>query len=100
MQSMNGPSWKSLTRLGVATSAVAMLLGALGCNEYGIAAGTSPHREFNFLDMGDQPKVKAQRGNLMGGPVFDPPPGALPRGFDPYPFKGNPSLRGRACGIH
>ena len=40
--------------------------------------------------MSDQAKSKAQRGDLLGGPEFSPPEGAIPRGFDPYPFKGAP----------
>lgn len=80
------------TRAGAAAVAAAMVLGALGCNEYGIPAGTSPHREFNFLDMGDQPKVKAQRGDLHGGPSFMPAPGSIPRGFEPYRYHGQPEV--------
>lgn len=80
------------TRVGVVAILAAAAVAA--CNEYGIPAGTSPHREFNFLDMGDQPKVKAQRGNLLGGSDFMTPEGALPRGFDPYPYKGKPELAG------
>ncbi len=64
--------------------------GSWGCEEYGLPAGTSPHREFNFLDMGDQPKMKAQRGDLLGGPSFMPAPGSIPRGFHPYRYVGQP----------
>jgi len=72
-----------------------LLSSAIACNEVGIPAGTSPHREFNFLDMSDQPKIKAQRGDLLGGPDFMPPEGAIPIGFDPYPFPGRPEEAGR-----
>lgn len=74
----------------------ALVLGAVACNEYGIPAGPSPHREFNFLDMGDQPKMKAQRGDLRGGPSFLTPPGSIPQDFEPYPFKGQPDRAGEA----
>jgi len=73
---------------------VAAALGA-GCKEYGVKAGSSPHYEFNFIDMGDQPKVKAQRGDLLGGAAFMPPPGSIPRGFDPYLYHGQPELAGQ-----
>jgi mono/diheme cytochrome c family protein len=72
----------------------ALVLGAVACNEYGIPAGPSPHREFNFLDMGDQPKMKAQRGDLRGGPSLLTPPGAIPQDFEPYPYKGQPDRAG------
>ena len=42
--------------------------------------------------MGDQPKVKAQRGNLMGGSDLPLPPGAIPRDFTPYRYAGQPEL--------
>ena len=87
-------AWALSMRAGAAL-AFAMLLGALGCNEYGVAAGTSPHREFNFLDMGDQSKVKAQRGDLLGGSAFAPSPGSIPRGFEPYRYHGQPELAGQ-----
>lgn len=67
---------------------------APGCKEYGVPAGTGPHHELNFLDMGDQPKIKAQRGDLIGGPEFNPAEGSIPRGFTPYLFAGNPDLAG------
>jgi len=84
-----GSTWA----LGWALSGV-LVLGAVACNEYGIPAGPSPHREFNFLDMGDQPKMKAQRGDLRGGPSFLTPPGAIPQDFEPYPYKGQPDRAG------
>jgi mono/diheme cytochrome c family protein len=78
------------TALLVAAAVLSGLLGA--CEEYGLPAGAEPHRELNFLDMGDQPKGKAQRGDLVGGPDFNPSPGAVPRGFTPYPYADNPEL--------
>lgn len=80
-----------MRRQGCLVAAGLLMIAALaGCKEYGVAAGTSPHRELNFLDMGDQPKVKAQRGDLLGGPDFMPPSGAIPRGFDPYLYANAP----------
>lgn len=74
-------------------SACAALL-APGCKEYGVPAGTGTHHELNFLDMGDQPKIKAQRGDLLGGPEFSPAEGSIPRGFTPYLYVGNPDMAG------
>jgi mono/diheme cytochrome c family protein len=67
-----------------------LALAASSCEEYGLPAGPSPHREMNFLDMGDQPKIKAQRGDLLGGPEFGTVEGTIPRGFEPYRFHGRP----------
>lgn len=84
-------TWRSgLTLVAVVSWGAAV--AAAGCKEYGVPAGTSPHYEFNFIDMGDQPKVKAQRGDLLGGASFMPPLGAIARGFDPYPYHGQPEL--------
>ena len=48
--------------------------------DIGLPAGRSPHREGNRLDMIDQPKLKAQRGDLA------PPPGAVAVDESPYAF--------------
>ncbi len=80
---------------GMALSVIAMLFGVAGCNEYGIPAGTSPHREFNFLDMSNQPKMKPQRGDLLGGPDFMTPAGAIPRGYHPYRYEDQPEVAGQ-----
>ena len=74
--------------------AIAVPLGLAGCEEYGVPAGSEPHRELNFLDMGDQPKGKAQRGDLLGSADFMPPEGAIPRGFVPYPYPEEAEVAG------
>jgi mono/diheme cytochrome c family protein len=40
-------------------------LAGVAC-EVGLPAGAEPHRDLNFLDMGDQPKLKPQRGDIFG----------------------------------
>jgi mono/diheme cytochrome c family protein len=62
---------------------------ALVACDGGLPAGRTPHREFNFLDMGDQPKPKAQRADLLGvmpTGILAPPAGAVAVGERPYPF--------------
>ena len=57
--------------------------------ELGLPAGAEPHRETNFLDMGDQPRLKPQRPDLWGtlpNGMIPPPPGALAVNEQPYPF--------------
>jgi len=83
----------AMTSAALVVWAAATLMA--GCKEYGVKAGSSPHYEFNFIDMGDQPKIKAQRGDLLGGAAFMPPPGSIPRGFDPYLYHGQPELAGQ-----
>lgn len=70
--------------------ATVLAIGALlpAC-EFGLPAGPEPHREGNFLDMGDQPKLKPQRGDLLGETptgMLAPPVGAIALGEAPYPF--------------
>ena len=72
------------------TIAMAGLLASIlpGCDA-GLPAGRTPHREFNFLDMGDQPKLKPQRPDLFGARVtglFEPPMGAVAVGETPYAY--------------
>lgn len=69
------------------------LIGALttlfAACDYGLPAGASPHRELNFTDMGDQPKAKPQRGDLLSewpNGMLAPPPGSLAVDEHPYPF--------------
>ncbi len=59
-----------------------------GCDT-GLPAGRTPHREFNFLDMADQPKLKPQRSDIFGDKptgMLAPPLGAVAVGEMPYPF--------------
>ena len=59
----------------------------LGC-EAGLPAGDEPHREFNFINMYDQPKLKPQRGGLLAHNsvgALAPPEGAVAQGEYPYP---------------
>ncbi|MBM4370967.1 MAG: cytochrome c [Deltaproteobacteria bacterium] len=53
----------------------------------GLPAGRQPHVELNYLDMGNQPRQKPQRGDLFGGNptgMLAPPPGTVARGHPPY----------------
>ncbi len=57
--------------------------------EFGLPAGDEPHAEGNFLDMGNQPKLKPQRGDLSGEwplGMLAPPVGAIAVDEQPYPF--------------
>jgi len=68
---------------------LALALAALSACDTGLPAGRTPHREFNFLDMGDQPKQKPQRGDLFGAfptGMLAPPQGAVALDERPYPF--------------
>ncbi len=59
-----------------------------GCDT-GLPAGRTPHREFNFLDMADQPKLKPQRADIFGSwptGLLESPLGAVAVGERPYPF--------------
>lgn len=74
-----------------ASRAVAVVaLGALLCAcDVGVPAGRTPHREGNFLDMGDQPKLKPQRKDLfLARPtgLMEPQLGAVAVGEAPYPY--------------
>ena len=65
-----------------------VLLLTAAC-EIGLPAGAEPHRELNFLDMADQPKLKPQRPDLLGetpNGMLPPPAGTLAVGAVPYPF--------------
>ncbi len=65
-----------------ALAIAALAMGLAGC-DLGLPAGRTPHREGNFLDMGDQPKLKPQRGDLYGvrpTGLMEPPAGAVALG--------------------
>jgi len=65
------------------------ILGMLSACEMGLPAGAEPHTEGNLLDMGNQPKLKPQRGDLLGeNPIgmLVPPEGAIAADDRPYPF--------------
>jgi mono/diheme cytochrome c family protein len=72
---------------------VAILAGWLaalvvGCDT-GLPAGRTPHREFNLLDMVDQPRQKPQRPDLFGSwptGLLEPPMGAAAIDEHPYPY--------------
>ena len=77
-----------------------VLLGVVAGCEIGLPAGGTPHRELNFLDMADQPKLKPQRGDLLGetaNGMLAPPPGSIAVGQHPYRFSASqPELAGRS----
>ena len=83
------------------TMALACLLAAaLTSCDVGFPAGRTPHREFNFLDMADQPKLKPQRADLFGGRptgLLAPPPGAIAVGETPYIFAVDQAERAGAA---
>lgn len=67
----------------VLTLSFVLVLGACGPRE-------KPN--FTFMpDMAHQPSIKAQE---LGG-METPPEGTIPRGYKPYPYKGNPEVAGR-----
>jgi len=59
-----------------------------GC-DLGLPAGRTPHREGNFLDMNDQPKLKPQRRDIFGSRptgMMEPQAGSVAKGDAPYPY--------------
>jgi mono/diheme cytochrome c family protein len=69
--------------------AVLLLALCLPSCEFGLPAGAEPHTEGNFLDMGDQPKLKPQRGDLLGETptgMLAPPAGSVAADEQPYPY--------------
>ena len=54
---MEGP----MRRAAQSLTLVALTALLSGC-DLGLPAGRTPHREGNYLDMIDQPKLKPQRG--------------------------------------
>ncbi len=79
---------KACHHLGVLV-ALAILGSSLIACDGGLPAGRTPHREFNFIDMGDQPKLKPQRGDIFGTRstgLLAPPMGAVAVDEHPYPW--------------
>ena len=69
--------------------AVLVILALLPGCEFGLPAGNEPHTEGNFIDMGDQPKLKPQRGDLLGETptgMLAPPAGTIAVDEEPYPY--------------
>jgi mono/diheme cytochrome c family protein len=62
-----------------------------GC-DVGLPAGRTPHREGNYLDMIDQPRLKPQRKDIFNGRptgLMEPQPGTVAVGEIPYPYAQN-----------
>jgi mono/diheme cytochrome c family protein len=72
--------------------ALAALTALLAGCDIGLPAGRTPHREGNFLDMIDQPKLKPQRKDIfLARPtgLMEPQPGTVAVGEVPYPYAQN-----------
>ncbi|MCG3193173.1 MAG: cytochrome c [Thermoanaerobaculia bacterium] len=73
----------------LALAAAVLLLPAC---DLGLPAGRTPHREFNRLDMADQPRLKPQRADIFGNRptgMMEPPQGTVAMTEHPYPFAQN-----------
>jgi mono/diheme cytochrome c family protein len=71
---------------------VVALAALVAACDVGLPAGRTPHREGNFLDMSDQPKLKPQRKDIfLARPtgLMEPQPGAIAAGEVPYPYAQN-----------
>ncbi len=76
-------------RLLARPAAVLLLAAIASACDVGLPAGRTPHREFNRLDMGDQPKLKPQRTDLFGARptgTMEPQPGTVAVDDAPYPY--------------
>ncbi len=72
--------------------AVVALAALLPACDVGLPAGRTPHREANFLDMIDQPKLKPQRKDIfLARPtgLMEPQPGTVAVAETPYPYAQN-----------
>jgi mono/diheme cytochrome c family protein len=68
------------------------LIGLLTGCDVGLPAGRMPHREGNYLDMIDQPKLKPQRKDVFNGRptgLMEPQAGTVAVGEMPYPYAQN-----------
>jgi len=71
----------------------------LSACDLGLPAGRSPHREGNYLDMIDQPKLKPQRKDIFNGRptgLMEPQAGTVAVGETPYPYAQNEADRAGA----
>ena len=67
--------------------------------DVGLPAGRTPHREGNFLDMNNQPKLKPQRKDIFGARptgMMEPQAGTVAKGANPYPYAQNEADRAGA----
>jgi mono/diheme cytochrome c family protein len=72
--------------------AVAAFAALVSACDVGLPAGREPHREANFLDMIDQPKLKPQRKDIfLARPtsLLEPQLGTVAVDEVPYPFAQN-----------
>src|SRR3989338_4938454 len=65
---------------------------------FAVLIGCSSKPAWEFMpDMANQPSLKAQKyveGLPHGRSLLTPPEGTIPRGFTPYPYKGDPEGAG------
>ncbi len=76
-------------RWGARAVAMVALAAMLCACDVGLPAGRTPHREGNFLDMNDQPKLKPQRKDLFlarATGTMEPQLGTVAVGEAPYPY--------------
>jgi|WetSurMetagenome_2_1015567.scaffolds.fasta_scaffold469622_2 mono/diheme cytochrome c family protein len=82
-----------------ALAVLALASLALPACDVGLPAGRMPHREGNFLDMSDQPKLKPQRKDVfLARPtgLMEPQAGTVALGQVPYPYAQNEADRAGA----
>jgi mono/diheme cytochrome c family protein len=75
-----------------ALAALAAMTVLSSACDVGLPAGRTPHREGNFLDMNDQPKLKPQRRDVIGARptgMMEPQAGTVAVGDVPYPYAQN-----------
>ena len=87
-----------MRRVAQAVALAALTAFLSGC-DLGLPAGRTPHREGNYLDMVDQPKLKPQRKDIFNGRatgLMEPQPGTVAVGETPYPYAQNEADRAGA----
>jgi mono/diheme cytochrome c family protein len=80
-----------MSRAAQSLTLVALTAFLSGC-DVGLPAGRTPHREGNYLDMIDQPKLKPQRQDIFNGRptgLMEPQLGSVALGEIPYPYAQN-----------